>query len=65
MTLMCHTRGIMRLHGSMRVWRQLRRSNQWRRHTFLNDTSLYSPAVSSLHAFDDSNIKKILKLLIL
>jgi len=42
MTLMCYKRGIMRLHGSMGVWRQLRPSNQWWRHTFLIDTSRYN-----------------------
>ncbi len=48
MSLMRNTKAVMLLHGSLEVWRQLRRSNQCWRHTFLNDNSLYTVLIKSL-----------------
>ena len=38
MPKMCNTEWVVHLHGFYGVWRQLRPSNHWWRHTFLNDT---------------------------
>jgi len=50
MALMCNTKGVVHLHGSLGVWRQLRPSNLWRHHTYLNDSSLYSVLTNVLPA---------------